>query len=179
MQRIEPAIKDNPRVVERPLRSLEFSSSRAGFGFRGVIIATVVGLVFAYAPYPALPASSLDGAIQELAISLEIRTYGTLIVVALILSVGRQAIDVLLLRSMIVAFVIGVFFAGMIVLAAVAASIPVTPRVPWVVVVLAGGLIASVTSGPLLAIVATLVNLLWYRSFRSLRPWLLTRRDAY
>jgi hypothetical protein len=176
LQRTAPAIEE----YVPPAEQYEFPHERGGFGFGGLIVAIVVGLVLAYAPYPGIPTDSFDTALEELAISLFIRSWGTFIAVFLILSIGRRAIDVQLLRSMIVAFVLGfVFFLAFTYLFLGLSLLGVrdTPRVPPIALPFIGGAIWAVTLGPVIAIAATLANLLWYRSFRSLKPWLLTRRE--
>jgi hypothetical protein len=181
LQRTEPAIQEYATPAEQHLPPNEFPQERGGFGFGGLIVAIGVGLVLAYAPYPAIPTDSFNVAMSELAISLFIRTWGTFIAVFLILSIGRRAIDIQLLRSVIVAFVLGfVFFLaftylflGLSLLGVRGAS-----RVPPIVLPFLGGATWGVTLGPVIAIAATLANLLWYRSFRSLKPWLLVRREV-
>ena len=74
----------------------------------------------------------------------------------------------LLLRAMMVAFILGAAFLVVV----VAAPLPVTPGVSGILVVFIGGLISAVLGGPVLAAIVILANLLWYRSFRSLRPQL-------
>lgn len=179
-QRTEPTIEEYPPRFEPHVPTLEFRPERTGFGFGGVIVASAVGLALAYSPHPGIPTDSLDTAMQELAISLLIRTWGTLIAVFLILSIGRRAIDVQLLRSMIVAFVLGFVFSlafTYLFLGLSLLGLRGTSRIPPIVLPFIGGAIWAVTLGPVIAIAATLANLLWYRSFRSLKPWLLVRRE--
>lgn len=181
VQRTEPTVEEYAPRFERPTPTLEFPPERSGFGLGGVVVASAVGLVLAYSPYPAIPTDSLDAAMQELAIWLLIRTWGTLIAVFLILSIGRRAIDVQLLRSMIVAFVLGfVFYLAVtyLFLGLSLLGVPGPSRVPPIALPFIGGALWAVTLGPVIAIAATLANLLWYRSFRSLKPWLLVRRDV-
>jgi hypothetical protein len=180
LQRTAPVIEEYVPPAEQHLRLHEFPHERGGFGFGGLIVAIAVGLVLAYAPYPAIPTDSFDTALEELAISFFIRSWGTFISVFLILSIGRRAIDVQLLRSMIVAFVLGfVFFLAFtyLFLGLSLLGVKDTSRVPPIALPFIGGAIWAVTLGPVIAIAATLANLLWYRSFRSLKPWLLTRRE--
>lgn len=176
LQRTERFQESAPRIDEHlPLR--EFAHERSGgFGFSGLIIASAVGLVIAYAPYPAPSASSVEDALQMLAISILIRIWGTFIAVVLILSIGRRPIDIMLARSMIVAFVLGfpLFFGLGLLLTVVPTGARST--VPYIALPFIAGAIYAVTLGPVIAIVATVANLLWYRSFRSLKPWLLSRR---
>ncbi len=180
-QRTEAAIQEYATPAERHPRSYEFPQERGGFGFGGLIVAIGVGLVLAYAPYPGIPTDSLDFAMSELAISVLIRTLGTFIAVFLILSIGRRAIDIQLLRSVIVAFVLGfVFFLAFtyLLLGLSLFGLRGTSSVPPNALPFIGGAAWGVTLGPLIAIAATLANLLWYRSFRSLKPWLLVRREV-
>ena len=44
--------------------------------------------------------------------------------------------------------------------------------IPWPLLVIGIGLISAVLQGPILAAFAIVANLLWYRSFTSLRPQL-------
>lgn len=180
LQRTAPVNEEYVPPAEQYLPLHEFPYERGGFGFGGLIVAIAVGLVLAYAPYPAIPTDSFDTALQELAISFFIRSWGTFIAVFLILSIGRRAIDVQLLRSMIVAFVLGfVFFLAFtyLFLGLSLLGLRDTSRVPPIALPFIGGAIWAVTLGPVIAIAATLANLLWYRSFRSLKPWLLIRRE--
>jgi hypothetical protein len=180
LQRTAPVIEEYVPPAEQYLPLHEFAHESGGFGFGGLIVAIAVGLVLAYAPYPAIPTDSFDTALQELAISFFIRSWGTFIAVFLILSIGRRAIDVQLLRSMIVAFVLGfVFFLAFtyLFLGLSLLGLRDTSRVPPIALPFIGGAIWAVTLGPVIAIAATLANLLWYRSFRSLKPWLLIRRE--
>jgi len=180
LQRTAPVIEEYVPPAEQYLPLHEFPHERGGFGFGGLIVAIAVGLVLAYAPYPAIPTDSFDTALQELAISFFIRSWGTFIAVFLILSIGRRAIDVQLLRSMIVAFVLGfVFFLAFtyLFLGLSLLGLRDTSRVPPIALPFIGGAIWAVTLGPVIAIAATLANLLWYRSIRSLKPWLLIRRE--
>ena len=89
----------------------------------------------------------------------------TYVAVAAILSIGRQGIDVILLRSMVAAWIMG---------AALMAPLPiyVFSPVAWLLAIFVAACIWAVTVGPLLAGVAILANLIWYRSFWSLRPQL-------
>jgi hypothetical protein len=152
--------------------AVELPSERRGFGLGGVVLAAAVALVISYAPIPAPNPGSLDAALTELAIVTQLRVLFTFASLVVILSVRRQGIDVLLLRAMLTAFILGVAFIGLILSLFLVFPIPVTPRVPWPLVVVAGGLIWAVLLGPFIAVFAALANLLWYRSFRSLRPQL-------
>ena len=147
-------------------------SERRGFRLGGVVLAAIVGLVLSYSPIPMPAPGSLDAALNEIALVTLIRGWFMFAAVVLILSIGRQGIDVLLLRAMVVAFMLGAAFLGFLLAPALLFPIPVNPRVPWPFVVIAGGLIWAVILGPVITIFAALANLLWYRSFRSLRPQL-------
>lgn len=160
-----------PPLVVRSVPT-ELTWERRGFRLGGVVLAVVVGLVLTYSPIPMPPAGSLDEALTEIAIVFFIRSWFMFAAVVLILSIGRQGIDLLLLRAMVVAFILGAAFMGLLLSPALFFPIPVNPRIPLPLVVLAGGLMWAVILGPVTAIFAMLANLLWYRSFRSLRPQL-------
>lgn len=150
----------------------ELTWERRGFRLGGVVLAAVVGLVLSYSPIPMPPPGSLDEALTEIAIVFFIRSWFMFAAVVVILSIGRQGIDVLLVRAMVVAFILGVAFIGFLLSPALFFPIPVNPRIPLPIAVIAGGLLWAVILGPVTAIFAALANLLWYRSFRSLRPQL-------
>ncbi len=146
----------------------ELWSARRRFGFGGVILAAVVGEVLSSIHFTLPWSGSLESALTAMLITnlvWGLFTWGSVVV---ILSIGRRGIDVLLLRAMLVAFILGVAF--LIVL--VVMPLPVTPRVPTLLIVLTAGLIWAVTLGPVLAMFSILANLLWYRSLTSLRPQL-------
>jgi hypothetical protein len=170
-QRTDHSLDEFPPPVVRPVLD-DLWSERRGFGLGGVILAAAVALVISYAPIPGPNPGSLDAALTELAIVTQLRVLFTFASLVVILSVRRQGIDVLLLRAMLTAFILGVAFIGLILSPFLVFPIPVTPRVPWPVVVVAAGLIWAVLLGPFIAVFAALANLLWYRSFRSLRPQL-------
>lgn len=172
-------------VAERPHRPLDeflppavrpvaddFEWERQSFRLGGVVIAAVVALVISFIPIPAPSPGSLQSALTELAVVTLLRALFTFVAVVVILSVGRQGIDVLLLRAMLTAFLIGSAVAGLFVALFVAIPLPVTPRVPWPLVVVLGGLFFAVQLGPVVAVGSALANLLWYRSLRSLRAQL-------
>lgn len=159
-----------------PLRrqAAEFSPERRGYRLGLVVLAAAVGLTLSFIPIPAPSPGSLDSALTELAVVTLLRVLFTFVAVVVILSLGRQGIDVLLLRAMLTAFLMGSAVTGLIVGAVFLAPIPVpvTPRIPWPFVVMLGGLIFAVLLGPIVAVVSALANLLWYRSLRSLRAQL-------
>lgn len=158
-------------LVVRPVAT-ELTSERRGFRIGGVLLAATIGLALSYMPIPMPAPGSLDAALTEIAFVGLIRSWFMFAVVVVILSIGRQGIDVLLLRAMVVAFILGAAFVGFLLAPVLVFSIPVNPRVPLPVAVIAGGLVWAVILGPIIAIFAALANLLWYRSFRSLRPQL-------
>jgi hypothetical protein len=88
-------------------------------------------------------------------------SYGMVIV---ILSVGRRGIDVMLLRAMLVAFLLGVAFIALTPL------VDFVPRGTWILTMLISGLTSAALAGPVFGVYATVANLIWYRSPRSLRP---------
>jgi hypothetical protein len=177
LQRTEAQIQQSHTfTVEDHLPRLDYLPPRGGFGFGGVVFAAVVGLALAYAPYPALPADSVDFAVQELVVSLLIRTWGTFMVVSLILSVGRRPIDIQLARSMIVAFVFGFVFGLGFVAIFLGFQIPTHSQLPVILLPVLEGAIFAVTLGPAIFVAATLANLLWYRSLSAMKPWLVSRR---
>ena len=143
-------------------------SERRRFGFGGVILAAVVGEVLSSIHFTLPWSGSLESALTAMLIANLIWGLFTWASVVVILSIGRRGIDVLLLRAMLVAFILGVAF--LIVL--VVMPLPVTPRVPALLIVFTAGLISAVTLGPVLAMFSILANLLWYRSLTSLRPQL-------
>lgn len=129
------------------------------------MLAAVVGVVLSSIHLPA--PGSLDSLVEILIANLllALLAFGGVIV---ILSIGRQGADVLLLRAAVVAFIQGAAGATFV----AATPLPFTLPVPWALVVLVVGLFWAVTVGPVYAGMAILANLLWYRSFRSLRPQL-------
>ncbi len=133
-----------------------------------MILAAVVGEVLSSIHFTLPWSGSLESALTAMLIANLIWGLFTWASVVVILSIGRRGIDVLLLRAMLVAFILGVAF--LIVL--VVMPLPVTPRVPALLIVFTAGLISAVTLGPVLAMFSILANLLWYRSLTSLRPQL-------
>jgi hypothetical protein len=161
-----------PPVVYRPVT--EFSYERRGYGLGGVVLAPIVGVVMGSIHFPPPSTGSLDsGLIGFLVTNLVwgLLSYGAVVV---ILSVGRQGVDVLLLRAVVVAFIQGAAFMAIPLIGSSLNATPfqVVPGIVWPLVVFAVGLISAVLQGPLLAAFAILANLLWYRSLRSLRPQL-------
>jgi hypothetical protein len=159
-----------PLAVRR--QALEFSPERRRYRLGLVVLAVTVGLTISFIPIPAPSPGSLDSALTELAVVTLLRVLFTFVALVVILSLGRQGIDVLLLRAMLTAFLMGSAVTGLIVGAVFSIPVPVTHRIPWPFVVMLGGLIFAVLLGPVVAVVSALANLLWYRSLRSLRAQL-------
>lgn len=159
-----------PLAVRR--QAAEFSPERRGYRLGRVVLAAFVGLTLIFIPIPAPSPGSLDSALTELAAVTLFRVLSTTVAVVVILSLGRQGIDVLLLRAMLTTFLMGSAVMGLFFALFVVIPIPVTPRIPWPFVVMLGGLFLAVLLGPVVAVVSALANLLWYRSLRSLRAQL-------
>jgi hypothetical protein len=157
--------------VARPRASHEWSERRT-FGLGGVILAALVAIAVIVMPIPAPRPDSLQSALNEMAIVTELRSLFAFGLPVLILSIGRRGIDVQLLRAVLVAFILGAALVSAFWLMTVVFPIPINPRLPGLFAVLLGGLVVAVTAGPVLALFVILANLLWYRSFRSLRPQL-------
>lgn len=154
-----------PRSLSRPVARVQPSDRRGshpGLMLLAGILAAVLGSIhFTLAPSGGRLAASLG----EITVANLLWSVFTYVAVAVILSIGRQGIDVILLRSVVAAWIMG---------AALIAPIPIYVFSPaaWLLAVLVGAFIWSVTVGPLLAGLAIPANLLWYRSFWSLRPQL-------
>ena len=103
--------------------------------------------------------------LEESTIAYKLWGLITDVAIAVILSIGRQGIDVLLLRSAAVAFILGVIFVD-------TSSFPGISGPIWLIAAIVAGLVWMVIGGPLFALMAALANLAWYRSFGSLRPQL-------
>lgn len=126
-----------PPVV-RPVAD-EFAWERQSFRLGRVVLAAALALVITFFPIPAPSPGSLDSALTELAVVTLLRVLFTFSAVVVILSLGRQGIDVLLMRAMLTAFLIGSAVMGLFFVLFVAIPIPVTPRIPWPFVVILGG----------------------------------------
>lgn len=159
-----------PLAVRR--QAAEFSPERRRYRLGRVVLAAFVGLTLIFIPIPAPSPGSLDSALTELAVATLLRVLLTFVAVVVILSLGRQGIDVLLLRAMLTTFLMGSAVMGLFFVLFVVIPIPVTPRIAWPFVVMLGGLFFAVQLGPVVAVVSALANLLWYRSLRSLRAQL-------
>jgi hypothetical protein len=167
--------------VYRPVT--EYWYERRGYGLGGVLLAPIVGVVMGSIQFPAPATGSLNSSlIGFLVINLVwgVLTYGAVVG---ILSHGRQGVDVLFLRAILVAFIEGAAFVAIPLLAnlwdatqatqsAAVGPFPVVALIPWPLVVLGVGLVSVVFQGPILFAFAVVANLLWYRSFKSLRPQL-------
>jgi hypothetical protein len=169
-------IRNDYRLHELPppaVRQLtvEFSPDRRSLRLGGVILASVVGVALFLMPLPAPSAGSLEGALTELALLVLLRVLLPFVAVVLILSVGRQGLDVLLLRGLLTAFLMGAALIGLFLGAVFFGPIPVPVElsIPWPFAVTLGGLLLATLFGPTVTFVAALANLLWYRSLRSLR----------
>jgi hypothetical protein len=170
-----------PPIEYRP--ATEFFYERRGFGLGGVVLAPIVGVVMSSIHFPAPTTGSLDSALIGFLVTnlvWGLLTYGAVVV---IVSRGRQGVDVLFLRAILVAFIEGAAFMAIPLVANLwdvrqstqslaIGPFPVMALIPWPLVVLGVGLISAVFQGPILFAFATLANLLWYRSFKSLRPQL-------
>jgi hypothetical protein len=169
--RTESPLDEIPPTFSRPVTK-EHPPERRGFGFGGVVLAVAVGLVLSYIPIPAPQANSLEMALGELAFAYQVHVLAPIAAAVLILSVGRQGLDVLLLRAMVVEFMLGAAFLLRILSPFFFDNIsnPGHPLVPWPIVIIGGGLVGAGLIGPVVALVAVLANLLWYRSLKSLRP---------
>jgi hypothetical protein len=178
----DPPPQELPRpLVYRPVT--EFSYERRGYGMGGVLLAPIVGVVMNSIHFPAPSTGSLDsGLIAFLVTNLVwgLLTYGAVVV---ILSLGRQGVDVLFLRAILVAFIEGAAFVAIPLVANLwdagwghqtltLGPFPLLPLIPWPLLVIGLGLISAVFQGPILFAFTVLANLLWYRSFKSLRPQL-------
>jgi hypothetical protein len=171
-----------PPVAYRTV-ARDFDYELRGYGLGAVVLAPIVGVAMGSIHFPVPATGSLESSlIGFLVINLVwgLLTYGAVVV---ILSLGRQGVDVLFLRAILVAFIEGAAFIAIPLVAnlwdatrvtqsGAIGPFPVTALIPWPLVVIGLGLISAVFQGPILFAFATLANLLWYRSFRSLRPQL-------
>ena len=171
-----------PPVEYRPVARV-FDYERRGYGLGAVLLAPIVGVVMGSIHFPTPATGSLDSSLIGFLVTNVVwglLTYGAVFV---IVSLGRQGVDVLFLRAMLVAFIEGAAFIAIPLVAnlwdatratqsVAIGPFPVMALIPWPLVVLGVGLISAVFQGPILFAFATLANLLWFRSFRSLRPQL-------
>jgi hypothetical protein len=159
-----------PAPVRRPVANDFRAERRLRIG--SAVLAAVVGLVFTFVPVPGPNPGSFDAALNELAVAIVVRALVTFGAMVLILSVGRQGIDLLVLRAMLTAFLYGAAIVALFISAVVQLPIPVTSHVSWATAMIGVGLIVAVAYGPILVVPAAIANLVWYRSFRSLRAQL-------
>lgn len=159
------AIETAPRPGPAALRS-----EPRGAHIGGVVFGSILGFLMTHFALNLSvtfmpPSNSVGSALDSLGIGIETWAFITVASAVVILSVGRQGIDVLLLRSMVVAFFLG---------AGLASIFPIwffsVGR--WLVAMLEVGLEWALVGGPILTLFALLMNLLWYRSLYSLRPQL-------
>jgi hypothetical protein len=154
-----PAYGARPVVAPLP-------EDRGGFRTGLVVLAALVGIVLGHLHFtvPGL-GGTLDSALLEIAVVNAVWglfTYGSVVV---ILSIGRQGFDILLLRAAVVAFALGAAYLG-------GSLFLVGSRLASVLAVLVIALLWTALGGPVLWALALLANLLWYRSPSSLRPQL-------
>jgi hypothetical protein len=128
-----------------------------------VLAAAVAAVMANIHPNLPSPSGSVAATLTEIRLTGVLWTLFTYVAVAVILSIGRQGIDVILIRSFVVGFVMG---------AALMAAVPlyIFSVFTWFLAIFVGAGIWAVATGPILAGMAILANLLWYRSFWSLRP---------
>lgn len=158
-----PRAEDTPSFSRPAPQDLPYE--HRGFGCLGVVVAGAVGVVLSYFHPTVQVAGSINQALTELAVAnllWVLFSYGCVVV---IVSVGRQGLDVLLMRSIVVGFILGAGIFGVRLLAVFSDS-------NGLIALLVSGLVWAVTVGPHLFVMAMLANLLLYRSLRSLRPQL-------
>jgi hypothetical protein len=168
-----PVDQTAPPVVYRPV-AREFDYERRGYGLGAVVLAPIVGVVMGNIHFPAPATGSVDSALIGFLVTnlvWGLLTYGAVVV---ILSLGRQGVDVLLLRAVVVAFIQGAAFMAIPLIGNSLTATPfqAVPGIVWPLAVLVVGFFSALLQGPILFVFAILANLLWYRSFRSLRPQL-------
>ena len=163
----EEHVAETPALPDQP-RHIELFEERRRFGFPGLLVAAVVGVVLTNLHFtlPTFGASTLADALSRLVIVNLVWTVAAYLVVIVILSLGERGVDVMLLRAMLVAFVVGAAYVWLSPLSLVLHG------GDWLKVVLVAGLVFGLLVGPTLAVYAILVNFIWYRSSRSLRPQL-------
>ena len=159
---------DQPLVASVPAADpglWELQLDQRGYYPGKVILAATVGLTFSYLRlsvpiFDAGPSSLLDLLFFNLLLGAI--TYALIVV---ILSLGPQGIDVLILRGSA---------AGALMGAGVGLLTPVYQLsvALWLVWIAVSAMIGAIGGIPSLAAPAALLNLLWYQSFRSLRPQL-------
>jgi hypothetical protein len=120
-------LREFPLPVIRPA-SDELWVERRGLRLGSVALAATVCLVISFVPIPGPNPGSLEGALGELAVVTLLRFVFAFGAVVVILSVGHQGIDVLLLRAMLTAFILGAAFVGFILSAVFLAPLPTPSR---------------------------------------------------
>jgi hypothetical protein len=161
-QVLEPLPEPAPHHYEIEERGAHLGGVIVGAVLAFLLTHFALNLWSAFAP----PADSVSSALDSLSIGISIWAVVTVASAVLILSVGEQGIDVLLLRSMVVAFALAAGFESIV---------PFWLFVPtgtWLLGMLEVGLKGALFVGPVLTLLVVPLNLLWYRSFRSLRPQL-------
>jgi hypothetical protein len=160
------------RIIEAAPRPtpIDLISEHRGSHIGGVVLGSILGFVMThFALNLSLifmpPSNSVGSALDSLGTGIEIWALITFASAVVILSIGRQGVDVLLMRSMVVAFALGAGFASIFPIWFFSVG-------KWFLVMLVVGLEWAVVGGPVLTLFAILANLLWYRSFHSLRPQL-------
>ncbi len=150
----------------------EFLLEERRFGFIGVLVATVVGIVLTHVHFNLPLVGPLSSALTQVLVTQLLWFVFSYGMVILILSIGRRGVDVMLLRAMLVAFFHGVAFIAMTPLNQLVES-----WVYWLTLLLTA-LAWVVLVGPIFAVWATVANLIWYRSVTSLRPqlWFIASR---
>lgn len=167
--RTPPRDDYTPSFEGRPAAREVLYYDQRGYGCAGMIAAVVCGVGLSHfhitLPIPAPEASSAAQAVSMALVALalwQLAVFGSMV---LCLSIARQGIDVLLLRSMVVGAIYGGTLLGTLPL-----DLFPGPRGYQLIGELTLG--GAVTTGPILALLALALNLIWYRSFRSLRPQL-------
>jgi hypothetical protein len=174
----DPPLEELPLPEFRPLARV-FDYERRGWRLGAAMLAAIVGVVMGNIHFPMSLDSGLIGMMVANMV-LGLFSYGAVVV---ILSLGRQGVDVLFLRAILVAFLQGAAFIAIPLISNLwdptqrTQSLALGPfafiaLIPWPLVVIGIGLISAVLQGPILAAFAIVANLLWYRSFTSLRPQL-------
>ena len=93
-------------------QAAKFAPERPDYRLGRVVLAATVGLTLSFIPIPAPRPGSVDAALTELAVVTLLRVVFTFVAVVVILSLGRQGIDVLVLRAMLTTFLMGAAFIG-------------------------------------------------------------------
>lgn len=152
-------------------RTAEFPSERRRLRLGSAILASVAAVALFLMPLPAPSPGSTEDALTEVGILFLLRFLLPFVAVVLILSFGRQGLDVLLMRGLLATFLIGAEVTGLFLAELFSApiAIPVELSSRWPLAVMLVGLILAITAGPVVTLIAALANLLWYRSLRSLR----------